>query len=315
MATSRPISAEEIIYIIQSKNLSSQDIINFCSINRFWRQTCNTRSDRIWTFLLKRDYPNFKIVGDPRSHYEKLYTNTGTSYWFKFEDNILITSLTPFEDDVDQYHITILGNQRPKGEKLFVALAINLPNKMLEDVNADYEHRPNIERLSEDGIICETYQDLNNEITNEPQFLIKSQSSINTIAYPARVLLEKNGETSIRFVPNPIARELEPPETGRSYTFIILQSLKTDRGKPDYVYYYWNTETNRYSKLFRVENSNPYLNEIVQSKSMEIYNKISKPLFELGSQFASDCIQKINETINETLSAEIQIVYYEFTLP
>ena len=75
------LSYDVIIYKILIQ-MDVVDIVKLCSSSPEFQTFCNRYSTRIWTMLLRRDYPQFGIVGDPKEHYIKIFSGEGEDYHF-----------------------------------------------------------------------------------------------------------------------------------------------------------------------------------------------------------------------------------------
>ena len=90
------LSADVIIQTILFK-MDFVDIVQLCSSSREFRTFCDRNSKRIWTMLLRRDYPQFGVIGDPKKHYMKIFNNEGQIYKYSVgADPILISD--PIKD-------------------------------------------------------------------------------------------------------------------------------------------------------------------------------------------------------------------------
>lgn len=64
------------------------DVINLCSSSRGFRKFCLQRSDKIWIMLLRRDYPEHGIRGDPKQHYIKIFSGRGSAYIVAYNSDL-----------------------------------------------------------------------------------------------------------------------------------------------------------------------------------------------------------------------------------
>lgn len=111
---------------ISQNKLSSQDIQNFCNNDDLTGDICIDNEDEIWTQLLKRDYPQFNIIGKPKEQYEKIANSIGDTYFVSMEDyenklRILYKD-KPKKQKKVFWKVKILGNELQDGSKIFLAL-------------------------------------------------------------------------------------------------------------------------------------------------------------------------------------------------
>jgi len=99
----------EVLYKIVLK-MKPDSILKLCLTSSQFSRIC--ADEYIWTKLLKRDFPDHPIVGDPKEHYRKLVQNEGENYGPLF----------------------IPGNRYPEGTEI-----IYVKYQILTEANIDYE--------------------------------------------------------------------------------------------------------------------------------------------------------------------------------
>lgn len=123
-ATLITLDEDDILRIILKLDVGS--ILNLCEVHSKFNQFCHT--DYIWKQLLKRDYPNTPIVGDPRQHYMKLYKNIYEHY--------------------PSRNINLLGNTYPPGTYVLITgYIIKIGNELFSQYVQSFNDKDAIEKI------------------------------------------------------------------------------------------------------------------------------------------------------------------------
>lgn len=275
----RPLNFDELRLIIDSRDLTALDVVRFCSINKQFLEGCQMYEKRLWTYLLQRDYPDLAIVGEPKSHYEKIFQNIGETYWIGGR-SLMVSDF----GDPNKYQIDIVGNRRPTGSKVVVALL----------------REPDVgQRI---GIAFNSLQHAAEVLCQEPVFIgdcDNLQLNQTLTFYPARPI--------VATTQNDVARQ-------------ILAFPSTPKFQSDVNY--WLREKGRFRFARNVGNQayyyNPNTGRVVARSRMRVNvvpRRILYPLFLAPeSLFAEQVLTKVEMALNQTLSATIKISIHEVTL-
>jgi hypothetical protein len=101
----------EILFEIFAK-MNVTDILNLCK-TRSYLNFCD--NEDFWIYLLERHYPDFPLIGDPKTHYKKIHDDKGDLYrWgahsIKIPGNHYPAGTTVRRLNVDLYHFEADGS-------------------------------------------------------------------------------------------------------------------------------------------------------------------------------------------------------------
>lgn len=122
-----------------------------------------------WSTKLKEQYPQFKIYGDPKQHFEKISRNKGDAFYI-YENELVKGKYNLHRNKSKEssvnWKVVILGNNPPIGSKFVVAL---FKSEKLPDIDSSVEFPALAYSSNKDAMehLCEEFGECKKESSEE----------------------------------------------------------------------------------------------------------------------------------------------------